>query len=102
MAGIQPERSAASAASSSPSSNAAFDFQTGVRSAVRIDRGTPGEATLYYSLEFDGPLSAEQTQVLLEAAGNCPVARTLTRLTAKRNAFTILVLMRYVSPKANA
>jgi putative redox protein len=57
---------------------------TGVRSAVRIDRGTPGEATLHYSLEFDGPLSAVQTEVLLEAAGNCPVARTLTGKLAVR------------------
>jgi putative redox protein len=51
---------------------------TGVRSQVRIDRSTQGEATLHFSLQFDGELSAEQSQRLTEAAGNCPVARTLT------------------------
>ena len=59
---------------------------TGVRCMVRIDRGTPGEAALHYSLEFDGGPSADQTRRLLAAAGDCPVARTLTGKLAVRRA----------------
>lgn len=51
---------------------------SGVRSAVRIDRPAPGAATLWYELEFDGPLTPDQIERLRAAARDCPVARTLT------------------------
>lgn len=44
---------------------------------VRIDRSVPGQATLRYEVELDGPLSAEQVAQLQEAAGSCPVSKTL-------------------------
>lgn len=50
----------------------------GVRCEVRADRSLPGAVTLHYSLAFDGPLTDEQAARLREAAGRCPVARTLT------------------------
>jgi putative redox protein len=52
------------------------------RCEVRIDRSVPGRATLGYRLEFDGPLTAEQAAQVREAAGKCPVARTLTGAVA--------------------
>lgn len=48
----------------------------GVRVAARIDR-SDGVA-LRYELEFDGPLTPEQTARLRAAVRDCPVARTLT------------------------
>lgn len=50
----------------------------GVRCEVRADRSVPAVVTLHYSLAFDGPLTDEQSARLREAAGRCPVARTLT------------------------
>lgn len=50
----------------------------GVRCEVRADRSVPGVVTLRYSMAFDGPLTDEQSARLREAAGRCPVARTLT------------------------
>lgn len=56
----------------------------GVRSEVRLDRTVPGEPVLHYSLEFDGPLSADQVERLRAAAAACPVGRTLTgRVTVR-------------------
>ena len=55
---------------------------TAARCEVRIDRSVPDAVTLNYSLAFDGPLSDEQSARLREAAGRCPVARTLTRVIA--------------------
>ena len=51
---------------------------TGVRSEVRIDRTIPGEPSLTYSLELDGPLTEEQIRHLRNAAAECPVGKTLT------------------------
>ena len=51
---------------------------TAARCEVRIDRSVPDAVTLNYSLAFDGPLSDEQSARVREAAGRCPVARTLT------------------------
>ena len=45
---------------------------------VRIDRSVPNVVTLNYTLTFDGPLTEEQSAQLREAAGKCPVARTLS------------------------
>ena len=55
---------------------------TAARCEVRIDRSVPDAVTLNYSLAFDGPLSDEQSARLREAAGRCPVARTLTGVLA--------------------
>src|SRR5690349_16593639 len=48
----------------------------GVRAAVQIDRADG--VALRYELEFDGPLTPEQTARLRAAVHDCPVARTLT------------------------
>jgi putative redox protein len=50
----------------------------GVTCKMDIDRSVPGQVTLNYALDFDGPLSDEQKRQLWEAARNCPVGRTLT------------------------
>jgi putative redox protein len=47
-------------------------------SEVRINRSNPDQVTLNYSLTLDGPLTDEQVARLRDAAGRCPVARTLT------------------------
>lgn len=54
------------------------------RCEVRIDRSVPGTVTLNYTLAFDGPLTEEQSARLWEAAGRCPVARTLSGAIALR------------------
>ena len=56
----------------------------GVRAAVRFDRSAPGPVALVYELEFDGPLTPEQAAQLRAAAGDCPVARTLSGPIAVR------------------
>jgi len=55
------------------------------RCEVRIDRSVPDAVTLNYALAFDGPLTDEQSARLREAAGRCPVARTLTGAIALRD-----------------
>lgn len=50
----------------------------GARCEVRIDRSVPNAVALNYALTFDGPLSDGQAARLRDAAGRCPVARTLT------------------------
>lgn len=45
---------------------------------VRIERSVSDAVTLHYALTFDGPLTAEQSGRLREAASRCPVARTLS------------------------
>jgi putative redox protein len=62
---------------------------TGARSEVRIDRSAAGEATLLYTVEFEGELSEAQTRELNVAVAHCPVARTLTgKLEVKREGRT--------------
>jgi len=48
------------------------------RCEVRIDRSMPERVTLRYALEFDGPLTDDQSAQLRDAASRCPVARTLS------------------------
>lgn len=43
-----------------------------------LDRSVPGQATLRYEVKFEGALSAEQIAQLQEAAGSCPVSKTLS------------------------
>lgn len=50
----------------------------GVRCEVRLDRTVPNVVTLYYDLTFDGPLTAEQSAKLRDAATRCPVGKTLS------------------------
>lgn len=50
----------------------------GAECEVRIDRSIPGAVTLDYALDFVGPLTDEQAARLREAAGRCPVAKTLS------------------------
>jgi putative redox protein len=45
---------------------------------VRIDRSIPNTVTFYYTLNFEGMLTTEQTTQLRQAASQCPVARTLS------------------------
>ena len=56
-----------------------------VRAEVTLDRSQPGEASLRYSLVFQGAITEEQKQSLQIAASKCPVQRTLTgRLTCRQ------------------
>jgi len=59
---------------------------TAVRCEVRLDRSAPAGVALTYTLAFDGELSEGQAERLREAAGRCPVARTLTGGLAVRPA----------------
>jgi putative redox protein len=55
------------------------------RCEVRIDRSVPDAVTLNYTLSLDGPLLTDEQLVRLrEAAGRCPVARTLSGAIALR------------------
>lgn len=50
----------------------------GVQCDVRLDRTESNVVTLYYDLTFDGPLTAEQSAKLRDAATRCPVGKTLS------------------------
>jgi len=45
---------------------------------VRLDRGSPPDVQLVYSLAFRGALSDDQRSALRSAASRCPVQQTLT------------------------
>lgn len=45
---------------------------------VKIVREVPGEATIAREVRFEGELSAEQRQRLLEIANKCPLHKLLT------------------------
>jgi putative redox protein len=49
-----------------------------VECEVTADRSVPDVVTLQYSLKLEGVLSLEQKQRLHQAAGKCPVAKTLS------------------------
>ena len=44
---------------------------------VRLDRGSPPDVLLVYSLAFRGALSDDQRSALRSAASRCPVQKTL-------------------------
>ena len=46
---------------------------------VNLRRDDPGEAIYDYTVKMGGPLSQEQRTLLLRAAENCPVRRTLLK-----------------------
>jgi putative redox protein len=50
----------------------------GVHCEVRLDRTVPEVVTFRYDLTFDGPLTAEQSAKLRDAATRCPVGKTLS------------------------
>ena len=50
----------------------------GVQCEVRLDRTVPNVVTFKYALTFDGPLTAEQSAKLRDAATRCPVGKTLS------------------------
>ena len=47
--------------------------------SVNLKRDHPDEALYEYTIKLEGPLSPEQRALLLEAADNCPVRRTLLK-----------------------
>jgi len=53
-----------------------------VKCEVKADRSVPDIVTFQYSLKLEGELSLEQKQQLHQAAGKCPVAKTLAGVVA--------------------
>jgi putative redox protein len=50
-----------------------------VTTIVHIDRTDPAETVFRYDVRFEGDLSQQQEQRLMEAVSACPVRRTLSK-----------------------
>ena len=51
----------------------------GVTTNVSLDRIHPDEVVFRYEVELDGELTEEQRNRLLQAAGACPIRKTLSK-----------------------
>jgi putative redox protein len=51
----------------------------GVTTNVSLDRTPPDEVVFRYEVALDGELTAEQQSKLIQAAGACPVRKTLSK-----------------------
>ncbi len=50
-----------------------------VTTRVSLDRSVPDQTMFRYEVEFDGDLTPQQVEKLLETANACPVRRTLSK-----------------------
>ena len=52
---------------------------SGVTTTVTLNREMPEESTFEYAVELEGTLTDAERRMLLDAASNCPVRRTLSK-----------------------